>query len=94
MTLKARVVAAALKKKGFLEDTSGNHVYYWYWFNDRKTTIRTCISHGEDEIDKWLICKMARQLFLSKDDFVELVSCSLDADAYRERMVFEGHILP
>ena len=42
----------------------------------------TKISHGEMEIGDPLIAKMARQLHISKADFVDLVSCKIDGEQY------------
>lgn len=93
MTLKVRIIREALKKKGFVEDTSGHHVYFWFYFQDRMSAIRTWVSHGETEIDNWLIGKMAKQLHLSKSDFLRLVSCDMDGDEYRDLMLEEGHLV-
>ena len=79
-------------KKGFVEDVSGHHVYYRYYFQDKISLISTYVSHGATEIDDFLIGSMAKQVKLKKNDFLELVSCTLTMEVYRDRMLTEGHI--
>jgi hypothetical protein len=79
---KGRDIDSALRKKGFLRDTSGDHIFYI--FGSRK--IRTRMSHGMlgSSIGTGLIGDMATQLHLSKGQFLALIDCTLDADGYRE----------
>ena len=81
-----REVDAALRKKGFLRETDGDHVHYCLLSSDgRKSTVKTQISHGMSgsAISAGLISKMARQLRLTKSQFLDLIDCSLSGDDYR-----------
>ena len=78
---KGRDIDAALRQKGFWRDKSGDHFFYFYG----NTKIKTKMSHGAmgDSIGADLIARMSRQLRLSKEQFLDLVDCTLDADGYR-----------
>jgi len=80
-TRKGRDIDAALRNKGFYRDVSGDHVYYR--FDD--TRVKTKMSHGMmgSSLSAELIGDMARQLHLTKKQFLALIDCSLDEDGYR-----------
>ena len=80
---KGRDIDAALRKKGFSRDTSGDHVFYFF---GKTRIIKTKMSHGMlgSTIGAGLIGDMAIQLRLSKEQFLDLVDCTLDADGYQE----------
>jgi hypothetical protein len=80
-TRKGRDIDAALRSKGFRRDRTGDHIYYF--FGD--SNISTKISHGMlgSSLDAGLISKMARQLHLTKDQFLELIDCTLDEEEFR-----------
>ena len=88
--LKRRVVKANLCKKGFVVDKvskSVDHIYLRYVTPDnKKTTIFTKISHGKDgqELSKQLEGEMAKQIYLSKVDFVKFAECSMSKETYFE----------
>ncbi len=85
MSMDARVVASALKRKGF-EIDKRDHFYYLYRRLDGALSpVRTKISHGEKEIGTPLIAMMARQIRLSKSDFASFVECSLDREIYESK---------
>ena len=89
---KARDIDAALCKKGF-KKTNGDHV--WYYFYDRQTgatLAQTKISHGAMgmTIGAKLISQMARQLHLTKAQFLELIDCTLSEEDYREILKTQG----
>jgi len=94
-TYSGRVVDAALCKKGFLKESDGDHIRY-FLPNTAGTDwiVRTKISHGMkgSEIDAWLISQMARQLHLTKAQFLELIDCPLDEENYRKILYDEGVI--
>ncbi|MDR0327507.1 MAG: hypothetical protein LBI05_04340 [Planctomycetaceae bacterium] len=76
-----RDIDSALRKKGFWRDKSGDHFFYFYG----STKIKTKMSHGTmgDSIGAGLISRMSRQLHLSKERFLDLIDCNLDAAGYR-----------
>jgi predicted RNA binding protein YcfA (HicA-like mRNA interferase family) len=79
---KGREIDAALNKKGFRRETDGDHVCYS--LTDSK--IQTKVSHGAmgDTIGTNLMSRMARQLHLTKTQFLDLIDCTLNEDGYRE----------
>jgi hypothetical protein len=80
-TRKGRDIDAALRKKGFRRDKTGDHYYYFFG----ATRIRTKISHGmlSSSLSAELIGSMSRQLRLTKAHFLDLVDCTLDEEGYR-----------
>jgi len=78
-----RQIDSALCKKGFRRTTIGKHIHYFF---GEDSLIVTHMSHGamSDTIAANLISKMARQLGLTKKQFLALIDCTLDKDGYRE----------
>ena len=89
-TRKGRDIDAALRSKGFSRDVSGDH--YYYRFGD--TRVRTKISHGMmgSSLGAKLIGDMARQLHLTKKQFLALIDCPLGEDGYRAILEEHGMI--
>ena len=87
-TRKGRHIDIALRSKGFWRDSSGDHIYYF--FGD--THIKTKMSHGTsgDSLGVQLISAMAKQLHLTKKQFLELIDCPLDEKGYREILRDKG----
>lgn len=84
--IKTKDIKYSLQKKGFFEEI-GDHLFYFYYIDDKKTEIYTKISHGEKEIDDFLISKMSKQLRLSKTQFIDLIRCSLSKEEYKEIVI-------
>ena len=84
--LKTSQIDRALRKKGF-EVSNKDHHFYYYVNNGKKTNIFTKISHSSDEIGEGLIKKMATQVRLEKDEFKELVQCTLSGERYKEILI-------
>ena len=80
-TRKGRDIDAALRKKGFRRNPTGDHVFYYFGH----TFIFTKISHGTMgcSLSADLLSRMARQLHLTKTQFLSLIDCTLDEDGYR-----------
>jgi predicted RNA binding protein YcfA (HicA-like mRNA interferase family) len=87
--LKPRVVENALASKGFRVVEGDLHRFVFY-FEDKKTEIRTKVSHNSRDLGEELIHLMARQTKLSKGDFVELVSCTLSGEGYVTKLRAAG----
>jgi len=87
-TRKGRDIDAALRQKGFRRDPKGDHVFYY--FGD--TTITTKMSHGMlgSSLSAKLIGEMARQLHLTKKQFLELIDCTMTKEMYREILHEKG----
>ncbi len=83
----AKDIDAALRKKGFGCKTKSDHFRYTYFLPDgTKTDIQTKISHGmgNTSLSADLISKMARQLHLTKKQFLNFIDCTLSEEMYRE----------
>lgn len=87
--IKTRIVHSGLLNKGF-QEAEGDHRRLIFYFQGRKSEVRTMISHGSREIGDGLIHAMAQQTKLSKSDFVDLVSCTLSTDGYAEKLRASG----
>lgn len=83
-TLKTRDIKNSLTKKGFEENSARDHRYFFYKHNGKRTIIKTKMSHGKSEIGNPLISKMARDVKLSKDEFIRLINCTLSGSEYYE----------
>ena len=87
MTLrKVREVSSNMCKKGFQKKET-DHTKFHLYVDGKRTGIYTKISHGEVEIHEPLIKHMARQLRLSKSQFLAFVDCSIDGDMYLSILV-------
>ena len=81
-----REINSALCQKGFRRETGGDHICYFLTDdNGNDTDIRTKVSHGVmgETIGVNLISRMARQLRLTKAQFLDLIDCSMDEATYR-----------
>lgn len=81
--LKTNQIDKALTKKGF-EARPKDHNFYYYINDGKKTNIFTKNSHSKNEVNDFLIGKMASQLHLNKEQFKELIQCTLSAEKYKE----------
>ena len=86
-TRSGRDIDSALTKKGFDRTKESDHVrYYLYDQQTGANLTQTKMSHGilGNTIGATLISQMARQLRLTKRQFVDLINCTLNEDGYRE----------
>jgi predicted RNA binding protein YcfA (HicA-like mRNA interferase family) len=88
-----RDVETSLKKKGFRPD-EGDHHWFFYWTADgKKTTVRTKTSHGPTkDLGDGLLKEMARQIRISKSQFLELVDCPMSREQYEECLRVGEHV--
>ena len=91
MPKDARDVASGLEKKGFRR-RENDHAFFHLWIGEKKTAIYTKISHGERDIGDNLLSLMARQVRLSKKQFVELLECPLTFAEYIRMLRAGGHV--
>jgi predicted RNA binding protein YcfA (HicA-like mRNA interferase family) len=82
-TRKTRDVTAALLRKGFCL-REGDHSFFAYRrsSDSKKTSVFTKTSHGENELNEYLLRQMARQCKLSLNEFLDLVDCPLSQEEY------------
>ena len=85
-SLKTRIIIQNLTKKGFIENRAGDHIFLAYIVNKKKTAIRTKVSHSHSEIGDALIGMMAKQVKLSKADFIKFAECEISEAEYRSKV--------
>ena len=79
--------------KGFCKKET-DHTKFHLYVDGKRTEIYTKISHGEVEIHDPLIASMAREIRLSKSQFLALVDCSLGEDGYLSILRENGDLPP
>ncbi len=80
-TLKARQVEKALVAKlGFEGREAHHHIFRLYL--DGQLVARTFLSLGQRELTEFHIGQMARQMRLSRQEYLSAVECPLDRDSY------------
>jgi hypothetical protein len=96
MTRDKSEVEAALQRKGFKSTHPGaDHNWFVYVSADGKKAIkaRTKTSHGRSiDLDDHLLSQMARQVSLTKKQFVDLVDCPLTREAYEDILKRAGNL--
>lgn len=76
----SRNVESSLLAKGF-KKVNNKHIYFiLYDENDKKTRIRTYISHNGQDINDYLVGSMSRQVGLTKGEFEDLIACPLSRE--------------
>ena len=78
---KTRDIKASLAGKGFVPEQR-DHSYFFLYVGDRKSSIRTKVSHGIKEYSSNLLSLMARQLHLSNKQLGDLLDCPLRYEEY------------
>lgn len=85
-SLKSNNIIKGLIKKGFQKRQS-DHVHLVFYYNDKRTEIWTKVSHGGNkEIGDNLIKKMCKQLKLNKQEFKNLVDCTISKEDYVQKL--------
>lgn len=83
-------VMSALQRKGF-SPSEGDHTYYVYHTaNNKKTIIKTKVSHSGKDIDDNLLNRMAHQCKLTNGQFRDLVDCPLSREQYETLLHNQG----
>jgi len=87
-TLEAKEIQSALERKGF-QKKGGDHIFLVYHrlADNKKTRVRTKMSHGKKTIGSALIGLMARQCKVTKSNFTNLVNCPLSREEYESLLV-------
>ncbi len=91
VVLKADAAKKALQKKGFAA-ISGKQKHPQFTFFDEgvRSTVTTHMSHDNQEINDFLQSRMAEQTYLSKSEFLEMISCKIGHDELVSRYVEMG----
>jgi hypothetical protein len=92
VTRKVRDIRAGLLGKGFQEEVDRDHVYFWFYFEGKRSAIRTKVSHGATDIPAPLIGQMGKQLRLNKEGFLQLIDCPMDLAQYIKILIDKGEI--
>ena len=96
MTRDKSEVESSLLKKGFHATHAGSdHNWFIYVSTNGKKAIgaRTKTSHGRGfDLDDYLLSQMARQVSLTKKQFLELVDCPLSREAYEQILKAAGKL--
>lgn len=94
MPLERADIEGALSSKGFSKDPSGDHNYFRYYSQGKKTQIYTKTSHGSKykNLSDDLVSAMAKQCKLTTKQFKELVSCTMSGAEYEGMLATAGHI--
>lgn len=88
MALSKRKIEKGLKDKGFRKKNK-DHVTFRYIASDgTETSIFTHCSHGAggNDVQDWVIAKMAKQCKISVNEFKDLVDCPLSTEEYEKRL--------
>ncbi|WP_338093758.1 type II toxin-antitoxin system HicA family toxin [Methanorbis furvi] len=89
--LKCDAVTKALRKKGFvLVRGRSKHLVYFFVHDGKKSEIATHLSHNKQEINDALQREMAEQTYLSKAEFLEMISCKIEHDELAARYAARG----
>jgi len=80
-----------LTKKGFVESTKQNPDHkYLELFVENRLVVHTKLSHSNKDICEGLIRQMSIQCGLTKQQFLELVSCPMSQEKYLEILKDQG----
>lgn len=91
-SIKTNKVLKGLTKKGFFLE-KGDHKRLIFYFDGKKTEIRTKLSHGSKEINDFLIHKMSIQIKLdNKKQFIDLIDCPMTSNSYLKQLQKKGFV--
>jgi hypothetical protein len=88
--LDAKKTYKNLQSKGFVK--ANTHHKYLEYFHNGKLVLHTRISHGETDLNDYLIRQMSSQCKLDKSNFMDLANCPLSQEAYFEILKSKGLI--
>lgn len=77
-------VEAGLERKGFKRSNT-DHRYYILYINEKREAA-TFLSHGKNQdIRAPLLGAMAKELGITKSEFVDLIECPLSTEEYLDK---------
>jgi hypothetical protein len=88
---KTKGIKQSLLQKGFRQSNTHHEMFYLF-VNNKKTSIRTRLSHGISEYGDNLLGQMARQLKLERIKFEEFIECPLTEKEYLAIVANKGLI--
>ena len=89
MPLKRGDVEAALERKGFARHEGDHARFTYYTERGMRTSVRTKTSHGRKSADIGdpILSRMAKQCYLSNQQFRDFIDCSLSRSCYESVLV-------
>lgn len=82
-----------LIKKGFIDAVNKSPDHKWLeFYHNEELILSTKISHGEKDLNDFLIKQMSMQCKLNKDDFKNLALCPLSYEQYVDILKQKGFI--
>lgn len=85
-SIKKDDLTGALERKGFRRENR-DHIFFFFYVGNRKTSIRTMVSHNDKEIDEYLQANIAKQMGITKPELKKFVECSLKQEAYYQILI-------
>jgi len=95
MPLARDDIESALLRKGFRQKQADHRKFHFWTTDGKKTAIFTKTSHGSKKyktLSNDLVAAMARQLRITKKEFVSFVECEIGHDEY-EALLAERNTL-
>lgn len=72
-----------LKKKGFVDSvTKSKDHKRLEFFHEKRLVLSTKLSHGNKDLENYLIKQMSVQCYLDKNDFIDLANCPLSKEEF------------
>jgi len=90
-TRQTRIIQSSLTSKGFITENT-HHVSLTLQVDGQDSGIHTYYSHGAKECGDFLLGQMAKQLHLSKQEFCELVDCTMDGETLKQTLRQRGFL--
>jgi hypothetical protein len=87
-------IESALQNKGFKPNKTHHNYFVYHTLSGKKTLVKTKTSHTPKMkiIGDPLLGKMARQVHLSKPDFLDLIDCPMDQQRYEGVLREKGQV--
>ena len=80
----------SLLKKGFRGPVKGRdkHLFYLYYYNDKKTPIKTWVGKSEKGFDDHLLdCRKNQMKLYTKKNFILFYSCPMTHQGYEKYLI-------
>jgi hypothetical protein len=90
---KTKDIDNRLKRKGFKEEKR-DHTFYFLYYNNKKTSVYTKISHGISEYGNNLLTQMAQQLSLTNSELNKFLDCPLSYENLIQILKIKNRIKP
>ena len=94
--IKAKDLENALLKKGFQKQEGSNHAQYFFYYQNKKTSIRVSVSRGsKSTYGGYLINCVRKQMNLDDNQQLEsFVDCTFSEQSYCNHLLATKKIMP